>query len=382
MEDGYGPVVKWALSDGIKCGIGKGQTGYSHPIPKAGIGGSPRFATTWHWQRANRVQPSNSKGGNWWQSPFCDDVALAKGKPGTAIQFQRRELVAVPALRRCGIGKGQTGYSHPIPKAGIGGSPRFATTWHWQRANRVQPSNSKGGNWWQSPLATTWHWQRANRVQPPIPKAGIGGSPRFATTWHWQRANRVQPSNSKGGNWWQSPLCDDVALAKGKPGTAIQFQRRELVAVPALRRCGIGKGQTGYSHPIPKAGIGGSPRFATMWHWQRANRVQPPIPKAGIGGSPRFATMWHWQGQTGYSHPIPKAGIGGSPRFATMWHWQRANRVQPSNSKGGNWWQSPFCDDGALAKGKPGTAIQFQRRELVAVPVLRRQQLLTIRLCD
>src|SRR5664279_83930 len=76
-----------------------------------------------------------------------------RGKPGTASQFQRRELVAVPALRRAhrsafsresryeeglirgdenrardwrSISPGQTGYSQPIPKAGIGGSPRFA----------------------------------------------------------------------------------------------------------------------------------------------------------------------------------------------------------------------------------------------------------------
>jgi hypothetical protein len=28
--------------------------------------------------------------------------------------------------KRCGITEGQTGYSQPIPKAGIGGSPRFA----------------------------------------------------------------------------------------------------------------------------------------------------------------------------------------------------------------------------------------------------------------
>src|ERR1035438_3041795 len=46
-------------------------------------------------------------------------------------------------------------------------------------------------------------------------------------------ANRVQPANSKGGNWWQSPLCKK--RGGGRPGTASQFQRRELVAVPALR---------------------------------------------------------------------------------------------------------------------------------------------------
>src|ERR1035441_8247444 len=28
----------------VRRGVGRGQTGYSQPIPKAGIGGSPRFA--------------------------------------------------------------------------------------------------------------------------------------------------------------------------------------------------------------------------------------------------------------------------------------------------------------------------------------------------
>src|ERR1019366_3060635 len=56
-------------AQGRPTGRRGGQTGYSHPIPKAGIGGSPRFA------------------GQAYRFPW--------GKPGTAIQFQRRELVAV-----------------------------------------------------------------------------------------------------------------------------------------------------------------------------------------------------------------------------------------------------------------------------------------------
>ena len=59
-------------------------------------------------------------------------------------------------------------------------------------ANRVQPANSKGGNWWQSPLCgahTDRHFRESRVMRKPHP------------------ANRVQPANSKGGNWWQSPFC-------------------------------------------------------------------------------------------------------------------------------------------------------------------------------
>ena len=265
---------------------------------EGGVGA--RLHRTGHWQRANRVQPSNSKGGNWWQSPFCG------------------------ALHR----------RHFRREAGCEARPH--RTGHWQRANRVQPSNSKGGNWWQSPFCgalhrrhfrreagcearphRTGHWQRANRVQPSNSKGGnwwqspfcgalhrrhfrreAGCEARPHRTGHWQRANRVQPSNSKGGNWWQSPFCG--ALARR------HFRERQVVRRGYIGR-GIGKGQTGYSHPIPKAGIGGSPRFAA--HHRR-----------------------HFRREAGCEARLHRTG-----------HWQRANRVQPSNSKGGNWWQSPFC---------------------------------------
>jgi hypothetical protein len=59
---------------------------------------------------ANRVQPTNSKGGNWWQSPFCRRPQKTKGEQ----------------VRRSAVPRGKPGYSQPIPKAGIGGSPRFA----------------------------------------------------------------------------------------------------------------------------------------------------------------------------------------------------------------------------------------------------------------
>src|ERR1019366_607481 len=65
--------------------------------------------------------------------------------------------------------------------------------------------------------------------------------------------------------------------------------------------------------------------------------------------------------QTGYSQPIPKAGIGGSPRFAPF-----CGRAAGDTTDGVG-----GATGGVSAVGKPGTANQFQRRELVAVPVLR-----------
>jgi hypothetical protein len=75
---------------------------------------------------ANRVQPANSKGGNWWQSPFCG--------AHTDRHFRESHVMRKHLMRGMKMGRGtarlaqrgQTGYSQPIPKAGIGGGPRFA----------------------------------------------------------------------------------------------------------------------------------------------------------------------------------------------------------------------------------------------------------------
>src|SRR5450631_3215382 len=75
-------------------------------------------------------------------------------------------------------------------------------------ANRVQPANSKGGNWWQSPLCGA-HTDRHFRERRVMRRHLIRGNEKEAgygeVSWAW--TNRVQPANSKGGNWWQSPLC-------------------------------------------------------------------------------------------------------------------------------------------------------------------------------
>src|ERR1041384_524202 len=123
-------------------------------------------------------------------------------------------------------------------------------------------------------------------------------------------------------------------------------------------------------------------------------RVQPPIPKAGIGGSPRFAEHVCSGGiheRVGGSHDGMKIGVrhGGGLR-----PWARTGTA--TNSKGRNWRQSPFCgarmqwrnsreswgltrrDENRCtawrrftAVGKNGYSHQFQRQELEAVPVLR-----------
>src|SRR5665811_1307067 len=76
--------------------------------------------------------------------------------------------------------RGQTGYSQPIPKAGIGGSPRFAARTLIGIFERVA--------------------LRGDLTRRDEKRAGNG---EVSSAW----ANRVQPANSKGGNWWQSPLC-------------------------------------------------------------------------------------------------------------------------------------------------------------------------------
>src|ERR1035441_488123 len=52
-------------------------------------------------------------------------------------------------------------------------------------------------------------------------------------------ANRVQPSNSKGGNWWQSPLCGGRFLpgsARTKTGMMIGPQPSCVPEQPCLPR--------------------------------------------------------------------------------------------------------------------------------------------------
>src|ERR1017187_736928 len=81
-----------------------------------------------------------------WGVLVCSGV----GKPGTASQFQRRELVAVPALRRAH----RSAFSREsLPDGGPWDGPRYRLIdTGANRVQPVQPANSKGGNWWQSPL--------------------------------------------------------------------------------------------------------------------------------------------------------------------------------------------------------------------------------------
>ena len=61
----------------------------------------------------------------------------------------------------------------------------------------------------------------------------------FASTTKDRGLNDIRGFQSEvaGGNDARFPKFEDTILRpRGKPGTAIQFQRRELVAVPVLRR--------------------------------------------------------------------------------------------------------------------------------------------------
>src|ERR1035441_9869542 len=82
--------------------------------------------------------------------------------------------------------------------------PPRSTLFPYTTLFRSQPSNSKGGNWWQSPLCGA-HTDRHFRESPDLTRRDEKGAGDGEVSSAW--ANRVQPSNSKGGNWWQSPLC-------------------------------------------------------------------------------------------------------------------------------------------------------------------------------
>src|ERR1035438_974300 len=75
-------------------------------------------------------------------------------------------------------------------------------------AKRVQPSNSKGGNWWQSPFCGAHTEKSAENTKVRRSRYEENGSSEGMEMERIARwAKRVQPSNSKGGNWWQSPFC-------------------------------------------------------------------------------------------------------------------------------------------------------------------------------
>jgi hypothetical protein len=76
------------------------------------------------------------------------------------------------------------------------------------QAKRVQPSNSKGGNWWQSPFYgahTEKSAENSKARQSRYEENASSEGMEMERIARW--AKRVQPSNSKGGNWWQSPFC-------------------------------------------------------------------------------------------------------------------------------------------------------------------------------
>ena len=51
-----------------------------------------------------------------------------------------------------------------------------------------------------------------------------------------------------------------------------------------------------------------------IWNLQWYQALRGAGCVTALGGTTNARA--HTEGQTGYSHPIPKAGIGGSPRFA------------------------------------------------------------------
>src|ERR1035438_8282885 len=58
-------------------------------------GGGRRRLLVYRLPGANRVQPTNSKGGNWWQSPFC-----GVSRPASPKTVKHPNWMAVPGLPR------------------------------------------------------------------------------------------------------------------------------------------------------------------------------------------------------------------------------------------------------------------------------------------